>query len=272
MGKTKKTHSFSRRALLTGIVATAGGAAGLALGYKYRANIRAVELLARGRPLQPPLGLGQFRQEATTIFEQHRQQTVATVAQLKRKYESIVFGKVRVWDLIEKLALCIDPTDMRLYAASQFVHIQQILASMEQNGIDDPNMLITAIIHDLGKVLLLTGELPENIVCGARRIGEYEKGIGLDNVVYQFGHGEFIYSRMKDHVPDHVAWAVRYHNINLEDAMPYMKAHEREYADKFLRPFQKFDGSFGSPYFCPKVNIGRYRDLIEEYFPQPILF
>ena len=272
-GGDHRGRSLSRWALLAGVVASAtSGAAGVALGYRYRADLRAVKLAILAHPLRPPLGLGDFCGDAAKIIDRHRSQTAETVTALKGRYENAVFGRMRVWDLVEKLALCIDPTDTRLYCASQFVHLQQILAGMERNGIEDPNMLVTAIIHDLGKVLLLTDEVPENVVCGTGRIGDFEEGIGLDSVVYQFGHGEFIYSRIKDHVPSHIAWVVRYHNIDIRDAAPYMDARERTYAEKYLTIFQRFDGGFVSPYFQPRIDLAKYRELIEEYFPRPILF
>jgi hypothetical protein len=124
----------------------------------------------------------------------------------------------------------------------------------------------------VGKVTLLTDELPENIVCRIGRIGEYPEGIGLDNVMYQFGHGEMIYSRLKGHVPDHVAWLLRYHAINVEESRPFMDDRDREYTRKYLRPFQRFDGGFKSAAHLPKIKLAKYRDLIEETFPNPILF
>ncbi len=264
---------LSRRTLLAGVAGgAAGAAAGVALGYRYRSEVRAVKLTVLAHPLRPPEGLGSFSRDAERIIERHNRQTAAAVAALKAKYEDAVFGRRRVWEVVEKLAFCIDPTDMRLYCGSQFLHLQQILAAMERNGVEDPDMLVTAIIHDLGKVLLLTREVPENVVCGTLRIGDFPEGIGLDNVVYQFGHGEFIYSRVKDHVPPHVAWTVRYHNVDLDDAAPYMNARERGYATKYLALFQQFDGGFVSPYFRPQVDLTKYRDLIDKYFPGPILF
>src|ERR1017187_6633099 len=66
-----------------------------------------------------------FVHHGNSIIEKHYQQSTATVAALKAKYETAVFGKARVWDLIEKLALCIDETDSSLYCTSQLIHVQQ---------------------------------------------------------------------------------------------------------------------------------------------------
>jgi hypothetical protein len=268
--------ALSRRALLAATASAvvggaACGAAGIAFGYRFRAELRALKLRVLARPLSVPAGMAAFRADAEEIFARHARQTAETVGGLKRRYEEPMFGKVAVWDLVQQLAFVIDPTDMRLFCGSQLVHFQQVVAAMEVNGVDDPDMLLLGVIHDLGKVLLLRGQAPENVVCGTARIGAGEEGAGLANVVFQFGHGEFIYSRIHDHVPPHVAWVARYHNINPGDARLFMSEQEREWADRYLVPFQRYDGGFVSPYYLPKIEMERYRELVERYFPRPIV-
>lgn len=265
-------RGLGRRDLLAGIAGAAvGGAAGVAAGYRFAPRLRSLELGARSPDLALPVGTGDFRREAEGILARHRAQTAETVAALKAKYENAVFGRVRVWDLVEKLALCIDPSDMRLFGGSQFLHFQQILAGMEANGVTDPDMLLLAIVHDLGKVLLLAHELPEHVVCTTRHIGSPEPGCGLDDVVFQFGHGEFVYSRLRGHVPDHVAWTARYHNIKIAEVAPFMDERDRAWNERYLSTFRRFDAGFVSPYYVPRLDLARYRDLVESTFPSPIL-
>jgi hypothetical protein len=217
-------------------------------------------------------GWSEFAREARAISERHRAQTHQTVAALRRKYEHAVLGRQRVWDLVEKLALCIDPTDGELHCTSQLVHVQQVVAGMERDGVSDPDMLIAAITHDLGKVLLLTGEAPENVVGMNAPIGRYPRGVGLDNVVFQWNHDEFIYSRLKDYLPDHVAWLLRYHSIEIPLTTPVMDPRDRSYLDRYLRPFRKYDQGTKSPCSLPPRNIlEKYRDLVDGMFPGSIL-
>ncbi|MEW6269037.1 MAG: inositol oxygenase family protein [Thermodesulfobacteriota bacterium] len=266
-----------RRLLVRGLAAAAGaaagGAAGLALGYRLRTEIRDVKLRLLARPLDLPPGASDFRRDAARILARHRAQTAAEVAALKARYESAVFGRVRVWDLIERLALCVDPTDLRLFCGSQFVHLQQVFAAMVANDVRDPDMLLLALIHDLGKVLLLAGAAPEHVVCGTRRVLDDRAGdgAGFANVVFQFGHGEFLHSRIAGLVPDHVAWVARYHNVNPTDNAHLMDERDRDYAARYLAAFRRFDGDFVSPYYLPRVDLERCRALVESYFPQPIL-
>jgi hypothetical protein len=246
------TRRRSRRGiLLGGVAAAASGVAGVALGYRFRTEIRDVKLRALAYPLHVPGEIADFQRDAEAIVARRNQQTAETVAALKARYEKPVFGRVRVWDLVEKLALCIDASDLRLFCASQLVHAQQIFAAMQRNGVEDPDMLLLALIHDLGKVLLLAA--------------------GLDRALFQFGHGEFLYSRIQGLVPDHVAWVARFHNIGVTENRPLMSERERAWADKYLVPFSRFDGGFVSPYSRPRVDLAQCRDVVERAFPSPIL-
>ncbi|MHC4860799.1 MAG: inositol oxygenase family protein, partial [Planctomycetota bacterium] len=250
---------MTRRLLLgalgTGVVGGAAGlAGGLAAGYRFRTELRDVKLRMLAPGFSMPAEIGAFRREARRIFARHGAQTAETVAALKRKYRGEVFGRIHVWDLVQKLAYCIDPTDMRLFCGSQLVHAHQVVAAMEANGVDDRDMLLLGLIHDLGKVLLLRGEAPENVVCSSRRISGGEPGAGLDRAVFQYCHPEFVYSRIVDHVPPHVAWVARYHNIDIEDCRPFMTEQEREWSRRYLEPFQHFDGDFVSPYYIPRID------------------
>jgi len=214
----------------------------------------------------------EFYHRAHSIIDRRAQQKRETVAALKAKYETAVFGRARVWDLIQKLSLCIDESDVSLFCTSQLVHVQQVLEGMERDSVQDRDLLTAALVHDVGKVLLLTDELPENVVGTTGRISEAPQGAGLDQVVFQFGHGEMIYSRLKDHVPAHLAWLLRYHGTNLADVEPFLSDQDHHYRDRYLIPFRKYDGGTKSYNHVPKIKLAKYRDLIEETFPQPILF
>lgn len=272
---TGETHDARRRTrrgiLLGGAASLAGSAAGVALGYRFRTEIRDVKLRAMAWPLEVPAEMDSFRREAARIGEARARQTAEDVAALKARYEGAVFGKVDVWDLIERLALCIDQSDRRLFCGSQFVHAQQVFAAMQANGVDDVDMLLLALIHDLGKVVLLANAAPEDVVGVTRRISGGEPGAGLDRAVYQFGHGEFLHSRIAGLVPEHVAWVVRWHNIDETAEWPFMTAQEREWTERWLVPFQRFDGGFVSPYYVPKLDLAHCREIVRRAFPSPVL-
>lgn len=256
-----------RRFLASGVVGVGSLAAGVAVGAGNSDRIRRVE----ERILGPHGPDREFKTAARAIWSRHNAQTRELVASLKRKYEDAVFGRVRVWDMVEKLALCVDPTDTSLYCTSQFIHAQQMVAAMERDGVTDRDFYVAAFVHDLGKVMLLANEAPEHVVCTSELLGSERAGIGLDHAVFQFGHWEIIYTRLKDHVPEHLAWLIRYHNTSIERTEPYMDDRDRAYAERYLKPFQRYDRRFKSTMYLPRIDLAKYRALIEETFPSPIL-
>jgi hypothetical protein len=228
--------------------------------------------LSRSLPPVPaaPVLMAEFGARAIAIENRHRAQTAAMVAGLRAKYAAPVFGRMPVWTAIEMLARCIDPSDRRLFGASQQLHVLQILDAMETEGAATEEFVLAALLHDLGKVLLLAGEAPENVVCFNEPIGAALPGIGLDRCTLQWNHDEFAWSRLKDHLPDGVAWLVRYHSIDIARCEPYMDARDRAYLDRYLRPFARYDHGTKSPYYVPARRIDDYRPLIERIFPSPI--
>jgi hypothetical protein len=213
-----------------------------------------------------------FLVDARSILSRHRDQSQATVAALNDKYRSPVFGSVTVWDLLQRLAQCVDPGDSFLYCASQQVHVLQVVEGMLDDGVSDPDLLLAALIHDLGKLLLLTDEDPSNVVGMNSPIGTYADRTGFDNCIFHWNHDEFGYSRFKDHVPDHIAWLIRYHSIDLSECERLMDERDARYADRYLRVLAHYDHGTKSNYILPRRQIHEYRDLIEGAFPKPILF
>lgn len=264
---------IDRRNLLTmgAVVGAAGvaGASGVGLGSRYHKAIanQAERYKAGAGGLD-----GDFARRAAEIQERHSRQTVDDVRALKAKYESPILGKFRVWDLIEKLGLCVDPSDPGLQCTSQYMHVCQIISAMEADGVSDERLLLIALLHDVGKVAMLQGEEPEDVVCFIAPL-EGVEGAGLDNTVFQFGHDEIAYSRFKDHVDEDVAWVLRYHSMVMGWAEPYMNDRDRVRESELLQTFRMYDQGTKSPANRPKLmTLDRYRDFIEGRFPNPILF
>jgi Myo-inositol oxygenase len=152
------------------------------------------------------------------------------------------------------------------------VHALQVAEAMEADGVDDPDLLVAALVHDMGKVLLLVGEDPANVGGATAVIGSAGAGLGLERCTLQWGADEFAYSRLEGHVPDHVAWLVRYHSIDIEACRTYMDERDVRYVDAYLTRFQQYDDPSKSWSHLPNRRLEDYRDLIEAWFPEPILF
>lgn len=213
-----------------------------------------------------------YLERAAAIDACHDVQSAETVAALRRKYAAPVLGRVRPWSLVEKLAQCIDPTDGKLFGASQQLHVLQIIDAMEAEGTATEEWLLVALLHDLGKLLLLTGEAAENVCCMNRPVRVCAPGGGLDHCVFQWNHDEFGYSRLKDHLPDGLAWLVRYHSILPDSCAQYMDARDREYAERYLRPFARYDHGTKSCVNVPQRRLEDYRHVVEDALPVTIVF
>lgn len=224
-------------------------------------------------PIAPARELAQrYALRAQAIEARHNAQSADDVAALRDKYATPVFGNVAPWSLIEMLAQCIDPTDKGLFGASQQLHVLQVIDAMEaENAASDANLLV-ALVHDIGKVLLLTDEAPENVVCMNRPVKVGAPDCGLDNCMFQWNHDEWAWSRLKDHLPDELAWLVRYHSILPGSCVQYMDARDLDYCRRLLKPFARFDQQTKSPLNVPSRRIDRYRALVERALPSTMTF
>ncbi len=203
-----------------------------------------------------------FHDRSSATVKCHWEKTRETVASLKRKYEKSVIGKVSMLNLLNLLARCIDPGDAIHGNVNQLTHALLIAEEMEKDGINNPDLLIAAFVHDLGKIAF----------CINAPIGDSEKGTGLENRIVQWTHGEFIYSRLKDYLPDHISWLIRYHSFIISDTEPFLNERDRTYLERYQRLFRKYDQRAQSAYKLPIKKVEDYHELINRYFPEPILF
>jgi hypothetical protein len=155
---------------------------------------------------------------------------------------------------------------------SQLTHSLQVADSMHAAGETNPDLVVAALVHDLGKLLLLAGEDPANVVGTSHPIGWHPSGCGLDRCVMQWNHDQIIYIRLKDQIPDHVAWLLRYHSIDPDRCARLMDDRDIDYTDRYLKPFMAHDAGSKSMFHIPVRPLDAYRDLIQSYFPEPILF
>lgn len=211
-----------------------------------------------------------FDKEAVKIHQRHRSQTLDDVAALNEKYRQPALGMVRVSEVVLKLNLVTDPTDKELYKTTQWGHCVQVIAMMEQEGIVSEEFLISGLVHDIGKVLLYTGEDPANIVCDNFPVGEYKEKIGFDNVVFQWNHDEFGYMRLKDHLPVHLAKLIRYHSIN-PTTLKYLSSSDMWLYENYLKPFRRYDKLSKSTTQVPNIDMDKYMKLLDKWFPNPII-
>jgi hypothetical protein len=214
----------------------------------------------------------QFLVEARPYLDRRAAMTPQTVEELSERYREPVFGVIPVWDVVEMLSHVIDVMDPDLMNVSQEVHVLQVLEAMASEGVDDETLFLAGVLHDLGKVLILVGEDPANLFGTTLLIDEGEPGGGLDDSVLQWGADEFAYARFAGRVPDHVAWLIRYHSIVPDECVHLMDDRDRDYFERYLKDFSRWDRDAKSFHRVPRTRMRDYRDLVEAALPDPIPF
>jgi inositol oxygenase len=231
----------------------------------------------------------------------HAQQTLDFVLAMKRQYLPRKQRVMDVWEAIRFLNTLVDDSDPDI-ELSQLEHLLQTAEAIRADG--HPRwFVLTGLIHDLGKVLCLFGE-PQWAVVGdtfpvgcafsdkivfpelfeanpdtripqyQTRCGIYQEGCGLDKVHLSWGHDEYLYHVVEDHLPEPALYMIRYHSFyaaHREGAYGHLlNDHDREMF-KWIRAFNPYDLYSKSP-VPPDLHALRpyYEDLVAEFFPEPL--
>jgi inositol oxygenase len=233
--------------------------------------------------------------------QNHTHQTRDFVLAKKREYGAFTHGEMGIWEAMDFLNTLVDDSDPDT-DLSQIEHNLQAAEAIRRDG--HPRwMQLTGLVHDLGKVLCLWGE-PQWAVVGdtfpvgcawsdrivyseffkdnpdsaipdyQTKLGIYEEGCGLSNVDLSWGHDEYLYHVLRDHLPEPAQYMIRYHScypIHREGAYDYlMNDHDREMFE-WVKKFNPYDlYSKGDD----RVKVAElrpyYEELIAEYFPAKI--
>jgi hypothetical protein len=222
-------------------------------------------------PFSRASDIDEFRERAKGINARHAAQSLDDVARLRARYAEPIVGDEAPVRLVEMLGQVVDPANPFLGCASQLTHVLQVLDAMDADGASD-EMRFFALVHDLGKLALLQGELPEHVEGNGRRvIGDPEPGVGLDRCTLQFAHGEIVWQRIGHLVPDHLAWLLRYHDMVVGDCRPYFDDRDREYCERWYGPFVRYDRTF-SAFALPTKRLGDHAHLLAAHLPERISF
>jgi hypothetical protein len=228
----------------------------------------------------------EFDKNASKIVDRHNKQTLGDCFALQAKWlvdDKIFFGRLTVWELFCKLSMTVDKSDIALYNTNQLIHCVQVYVSMKENGETDKDLLLIALIHDIGKVLSLLGEVDENVDCLNKVLSHSN---GLDNVVTSFNHDEFGYFLMKKYVSRPIAMAIKFHSCIPIVSQAYYYAKDKVLSTTYgltvddmedLRlavKLYEYDHDSKSTYWNPVTNeiLDECKLLIDEYFPDPLLF
>jgi inositol oxygenase len=228
----------------------------------------------------------------------HAHQTLDFVRAKKAEYLTLDRREMGVWEAMEYLNTLVDDSDPDT-DLTQIEHLMQTAEAIRADG--HPRwMQVTGLIHDLGKILCLWGEpqwavVGDTFPTGCRysdavvfpeffplnpdhadpalqtENGIYEPGTGLDNVHLSWGHDEYLYHVVKDHLPDEALYMIRYHSFyawHREGAYTHLTDDRDRALLPWVRKFNPYD-LYSKTDEKPDVAALEpyYHDLIAEFFP-----
>lgn len=242
---------------------------------------------------------------STTVKEfyllNHTNQTLDFVLNKKKEYGTLNRLSMGIWHAMAALDNIIDESDPDLEQA-QTVHAFQTAEKLRLDG--QPRWLILiGLIHDLGKVLILFGE-PQWAVVGdtfpvgcaysnkiifnpyfehnpdinnpalQTQYGIYQPHCGLDAVHMSWSHDEYLYSVVKNYLPQEALYIIRYHSFyaaHRENEYHYLMNDYDLSMMKWLKLFSPYDlYSKSTNTIDIKELMPYYKELVAEYFPETL--
>lgn len=228
----------------------------------------------------------------------HAHQTVDFVRAKRDEYLPLRRRRMSVWQAFDALAELVDESDPDL-ELGQREHALQTAEALRAVGA--PRWLVlTGLLHDLGKVLCLFGE-PQWAVVGdtfpvgcafdprvvhaelfaanpdaavpryASPSGIYGEGCGLDALLLSWGHDEYLYHVLRPYLPPPALAVIRYHSFyawHSHGAYAHLLAPEDEEKRAAVRRFNPFD-LYSKSELRPSWPAlrGYYESLVAERLP-----
>lgn len=233
----------------------------------------------------------------------HTYQTYAFVQEKRKEFLKFDRKEMSIWDAFDFLNQLVDDSDPDT-DLDQLQHLLQTSEAIRRDGHPDW-MVLTGLMHDMGKVLCLFGE-PQWAVVGDTfpvgcaysdkivypeyfknnpdytntayntPLGVYTQGCGLRNVDMSWGHDEYVYQMLKDYIPEPGLYMLRYHSFyawHREGAYDYLlDDHDREMLKwvKLFNPYDLYSKSPEPPDW--KKLRPYYEELIGKYLPGTLKF
>jgi inositol oxygenase len=228
----------------------------------------------------------------------HTGQTREFAAAKHAEYGALSKTTMGIWEAMEFLNTLVDDSDPDT-DLSQIEHNLQTAEALRRDG--HPRwMILTGLIHDLGKVMCLWGE-PQWAVVGdtfpvgcawSDKIvfheffrenpdakvpeyqtphGIYEPNGGLSKVTMSWGHDEYIYLVTREYLPEPAHYIMRYHSFypaHRENAYDHLMNDRDREMFGWVRKFNPYD-LYSKGHAKPDVEELKpyYEELIAEFFP-----
>ncbi|HEY8749919.1 MAG TPA: inositol oxygenase family protein [Tepidisphaeraceae bacterium] len=231
----------------------------------------------------------------------HTHQTLDFVKSKHREFLGLDRQKMGVWEAMEYLNTLVDDSDPDT-DLTQIEHLLQTAEAIRRDG--HPRwMILTGLIHDLGKILCLRGEPQWAVVgdtfpvgCGysdkvvfpeffaanpdyqipayQTSCGIFSQGCGFDKIILSWGHDEYMFHVTNDYLPREAQYMIRYHSFyaaHKEHGYTHLMNDEDRKMFQWVRKFNPYD-LYSKGEEKPSVEKLRpfYEELIAEYFPAKI--
>jgi inositol oxygenase len=233
----------------------------------------------------------------------HTHQTYDFVQEKRAEFLKFDRKTMPIWDAFTFLNQLVDDSDPDT-DLDQLQHLLQTSEAIRRDGHPDW-MVLTGLVHDMGKVLCLFGE-PQWAVVGDTfpvgcqhsdkivypeffkynadstderynsKLGMYSQNCGLRNVHMSWGHDEYVYQLLKNHIPEPGLYMLRYHSFysqHREHAYDHlMDDHDREmfkWVDLF-NPYDLYSKNPNPPDW--KELRPYYENLVAKYLPPVLSF
>jgi inositol oxygenase len=233
----------------------------------------------------------------------HKYQTYGFAAEKRAEFLQFNKKKMPVWEAFDFLNQLVDDSDPDT-DLDQKQHLLQTSEAIRADGHPDW-MVLTGLMHDMGKVLCLFGE-PQWAVVGDTfpvgcahsdkivfpeffgdnpdasderyntKCGVYIANCGLDTVMLSWGHDEYVYQMMKNYLPEEALYMLRYHSFysqHRENAYDHLMSEHDHEMFKWVKLFNPYDLYSKNP-TPPNWNElhGYYEALVKKYLPEQLMF
>ena len=233
--------------------------------------------------------------------EHNRRQTYAWARAKEQEYARLTRARMTAWEALERLDRLVDESDPDT-EASQLMHALSSAERARRAG--QPEwFVLTALLHDLGKMLCVFGE-PQWAVVGdsfplgcafapalvfheefehnpdAREprfqtaCGIYAEGCGLDALQFCFGHDAYLERVLREQLPTEALYVIRYHSFYAQHQHgAYEQLCDARDAElmPWVRRFQPCDLYSKTDELGERAElVERYRELVERWLPAPL--
>jgi inositol oxygenase len=202
----------------------------------------------------------------------HADQTVAFVLGKKAEYLPLRRRRMGVWDAMEALSAFVDASDPDL----DLPQIEHSLQTAEWAVVGDTFPVGCAFSDRIVWPELFEANPDTRVPEYSARLGIYTEACGLDQVHLSWGHDEYLFHVLRDHLPEESLYVLRYHSFyaqHRERAYDFLLDAKDRRLMEVVREFNPHD-LYSKSETRPDVAELRpyYEDLVAKFLPSTLIW